>query len=136
MKKHSNNNYNKSLRNLASKNRKNGTKAEIKIWNELLKGKKLGVRFLRQRPIDNYIVDFFCKENNLIIEIDVYSHTLEEIKTKDNTREEKLTLLGYKVIRFPDSQLMNDIENVERRIIQQIDENSHLPDPPQGGKSK
>jgi len=59
MKKHSNNNYNKSLKDLASSKRKNGTKAEIKIWNELLKGKRLGIKFLRQRPIDNYIVDFF-----------------------------------------------------------------------------
>ncbi len=133
MKKYTNNNYNKSLKNLASKNRKNGTKAEIKIWNDLLKEKRLGVKFLRQRPIDKYIVDFFSKEVNLIIEIDGYSHTLDEIKENDKIREEKLISLGFSILRFSDKEVLDEIDNVERRVVQFIDENSHLPSPPQGG---
>jgi len=72
----------------------------------------------------------------LIIEIDGYSHTLEEIKVNDIKREEKLKTLGYTIIRFSDRNVLEDIENVERKIIQLIDENSHLPYPPQGGKSE
>jgi very-short-patch-repair endonuclease len=58
-----NNNYNKELRSFAIKNRNASTKAEIRLWCELLRNKKMmGFQFLRQRPIDNYIADFFCKE--------------------------------------------------------------------------
>ena len=131
MKKYNNNNYNKSLKELASLKRKNGTKAEIKVWKDLLKGKRLGVKFLRQRPIDEYIVDFFCKEINLIIEIDGYSHTLDEIKENDKIREEKLISLGNSILRFNDKEVLEQIENVERSILKFIDENNHLPNPPQ-----
>lgn len=119
-----NNNYNKDLKTLAREKRKTSTKAEIVIWKELLKNKKLGVKFLRQRPIDNYIVDFFSKELNLIIEIDGYSHTLEEIKENDKIREQRLIELGYSILRFSDNEVLNNISNVERAILGVVKEKS------------
>jgi very-short-patch-repair endonuclease len=117
-----NNNYNKSLKTFARENRKSSTKAEIRIWCELLKNKKmLGFQFLRQRPIDNYIADFLCKELNLIIEIDGYSHQFKF--EEDINRDKKLNSLGFQTLRFTDDEVKNYITNVERAIIQWIEEN-------------
>ena len=120
MEKYTNNNYNKGLRALASEKRKTGTKAEIIIWKELLSNKKTGYKFLRQRPIDSYIVDFLCKELNLIIEINGYSHQLDKIKENDLIRENKLIELGYFILRFSDDKVLKDIKNVERTVISLI----------------
>lgn len=71
-KTHSNNYYNKNLKEYARKLRNNSTLAKVILWNKLLKKRQLrGYQFLRQRPIDNYIVDFFSKDLKLIIELDV-----------------------------------------------------------------
>jgi len=113
----SNNYYNKDLKPLARKNRKEMTQAEVKIWQQLLRKKQcLGYKFLRQRTILNYIVDFMCVELKLIIEIDGYSHHFEEVYEKDITRQKKLEKLGYQFLRFDDSEIMNDFENVIRSL--------------------
>jgi dethiobiotin synthetase len=110
-----NNFYNKNLKDLARENRQKMTKAESKIWNEILRNKQcLGFKFLRQRPISNYIVDFFAPELNLIIEIDGYSHHFEETYIKDIERENKLKELGFEIIRFNDDEVMNDFNNIIR----------------------
>ena len=71
--------YNKALQPQANELRKNMTKAEACLWKFVLKAKKLrGYQFRRQRPVLNYIADFMCKELMLIIEVDGYTHTLEE----------------------------------------------------------
>ena len=90
----SNNDYNKNLKKYARKLRKNSTLPEVILWSSVLKRKQLkGYQFLRQRPIGNYIVDFFCKELKLIIEIDGEIHQFQ--KSKDARREEDLKELGY-----------------------------------------
>ena len=112
--------YNSKLKSFARKNRKESTKAEIRIWCELLRAKKmLGFSFLRQKPIENYIVDFLCKDLNLIIEIDGYSHNFKY--EEDIIRTNRLNELGYAVLRFSDEEVMNDIMNVERTIINWIE---------------
>jgi len=112
-----NNFYNKDLKPLARKNRKEMTKAELKIWNDLLRKKQcMGYKFLRQRPILNYIVDFMCPELKLIIEIDGYSHHFEEVYENDIVRQEKIETLGYKFIRFTDDEVMNDFNNIVRTL--------------------
>jgi very-short-patch-repair endonuclease len=69
--------YKPQLKEISRKLRNNSTKAEIKLWSHL-KGKQLmGYDFHRQKPIDNYIVDFFCSRLNLAIEIDGYTHGFE-----------------------------------------------------------
>ncbi len=110
-----NHHYNKNLKEFARENRKRATKAEIKIWSQLLKSKQTGYSFLRQRPILNYIADFFCKELKLIIEIDGVTHN--EKLVDDQLKDKKLNLAGYHVLRFTDEQVMNNLEGVEKVFL-------------------
>jgi very-short-patch-repair endonuclease len=108
----SNNNYNKNLKDYARKLRNNSTLAEVILWDEVLKQKQLkGYSFLRQRPIGNYIVDFFCKDLKLIIELDGTIHRFQ--KSKDKKREENLKAMGYKIIRLQNQEILKNIRNVK-----------------------
>jgi very-short-patch-repair endonuclease len=79
--------YNPKLKQLARNLRNNSTFSEVLLWNEL-KGRKMkGYQFLRQKPIGNFIVDFFCSKLNLIIEIDGDSHDTEEVHKADKNRQ-------------------------------------------------
>ena len=94
-----NNHYNKTLRPLARKLRNgSNSKAEKILWKKVLSRKQIGVRVLRQRPIDNYIVDFFIPAFKLIIEIDGSSHEFKG--EEDMIRQRNLEALGFRVIRF------------------------------------
>ena len=116
-----NNNYNKILKPIARKLRKNSTKSETNLWLKVLKARKLkGYQFLRQRPIGNYIVDFFCKELKLIIEIDGITHTEKEIY--DSFREKYLIDLGYYFIRISDNEVINNLYGVYSFLDNWIDE--------------
>ena len=119
-----NNHYNKTNKQFAKEHRNGSTKAEIRLWCEVLRNRQLlGYSFLRQRPISDYIADFFCKELKLIIEVDGLSHQFEEVRLKDNTRERNLEQLGYHIIRFNDNEVMNDIANVVRTLQYWIEDN-------------
>lgn len=108
--------YNPKLKELARQLRNNATKSEIKLWQQL-KGKRMyGYDFHRQKPIDNYIVDFFCNKLELAIECDGYSHQLPEVWEKDVKKEQRLNELGIAILRFSDEMIMNDISNVIRSI--------------------
>ena len=116
-----NSHYNKNLKPLARNLRKDSTKAEIRLWCELLSGKRmLGYGFRRQRPVGNYIADFLCKELNLIVEVDGYSH---HFKTEeDGKRDEALLAMGFTGLRFSDQEVIQDIENVRRTVEIWIEE--------------
>jgi len=117
-----NNHYNKNLKPLARNLRHDSTKAEIRLWCELLSGKRLGgYGFRRQRPIGTYIADFMCLELKLIIEVDGYSH---QFKTEaDKERDNALTELGFTVLRFSDAEVMRDLPNVQRTLEIWIEKN-------------
>ena len=76
----------------------------------------MGYDFHRQKPIDNYILDFFCYELMLAIELDGYSHQLDEVFEKDLKKEQKMNELGIKILRFQDDEVYFDIDNVLRSI--------------------
>ena len=80
----------------------------------------MGFPFLRQRPIDNYIADFFCKELKLIIETDGISHSWEGAAERDQRRTDRLAALGYTVLRFDDEDVMKNIDYVRETIEQWI----------------
>ena len=104
--------YNPKLVELAKHLRNNSTKSEVILWN-YLKGKKmLGIDFTRQKPIDSYIVDFFCSKLMLAIEIDGYSHQLEEVYAKDVEKSRRLEELGIKLFRFQDVEVFQNIKGV------------------------
>ena len=108
--------YNPKLKEFARQLRNNSTETEIYLWLKL-KGKQMqGYDFHRQKPIDNYIVDFFCQELMLAIEVDGYSHEFLEVYNKDTIKEKRLNDLGIEVLRFSDEEVLKDMENVLRAI--------------------
>lgn len=99
----------------AHKMRKEPTEEENKIWHILLK--KIRPRFLRQRVIGNYIVDFCCPKLKLIIEVDGEQHYMPENENYENKRTEFLEQKGYKVLRYYNSDINKLIRNIELSII-------------------
>jgi very-short-patch-repair endonuclease len=126
--------YNTSLKELSRANRKNPTKAESKIWNEILKNDQLkGLRFNRQKPIDQYIVDFYCPELMLVIEIDGNSHAGKDSEEYDENRTIDLKQYGIRIIRYTNSQVLNDIEFVKKDLLQKIKTNNQISPLDKGG---
>jgi very-short-patch-repair endonuclease len=122
----SNNYYNKTLKEYAREHRNASTKAEVKLWCDLLRRKQmLGYQFLRQRAIGNYIADFFCKDLQLIIEVDGITHHNEETFKKDLAKETVLKEFGYSVLRFSDDDVIKNIDGVKIVIEEWIRANSH-----------
>jgi very-short-patch-repair endonuclease len=99
--------YNPFLKELARKLRKQSTLGEVLLWRQI-KAKALGVEFHRQVPLDNYIVDFYCHELMLAIEIDGGSHTSLE---DDMKRQNELQSLGVHFIRFTERTVRKDMNN-------------------------
>ena len=108
--------YNPKLKELARQLRNRSTKTEIKLWNFLKRKQLMSYDFHRQKPVDNYIVDFFCNKLRLAIELDGYTHGFEEVFEKDEVKTQKLRELGITVLRFTDDDVMNNIGNVLRGI--------------------
>ena len=108
--------YNPKLTALARKLRNESTETEIYLWLKL-KGKQMyGYDFHRQKPIDNYILDFFCYDLLLGIEVDGYSHEILEVYNKDRIKEKRMNELGITILRFSDFEVLKDMENVIRAI--------------------
>lgn len=108
--------YNPKLKEYARQLRNDSTRTEIFLWLKL-KGKQMyGYDFHRQKPIDNYILDFFCYELMLGIEVDGYSHQFLEVFNKDGLKEKRMNKLGIVVLRFSDDEVLKDMENVLRAI--------------------
>ena len=105
---------------MARQLRNNSTKSEIRLWQKLKRNQMHGYDFHRQKPIDEYIVDFFCNKLQLAIECDGYSHEILEVWEKDVKKTNRLNTLGIEVLRFSDYQIMNDMDNVLRSIEDHI----------------
>ena len=108
--------YNPKLKALAAHLRSQGTKSEIILWNQLKGSQVNGFRFIRQKPIGDYIVDFYCKEVGLVIELDGLSHQYNEVMDLDERKQSYLESIGLKVIRFEDEDVIRDLPNVKRVI--------------------
>ena len=95
------------------------TLAEILLWQQV-KGKQLlGYDFHRQKPIDEYIVDFYCPRLKLVLEIDGDSH--EGREGADRIRQEKLESMGLTVIRFEDSEVKSNMDGVLDQVREWIE---------------
>ncbi|MBZ0204199.1 MAG: DUF559 domain-containing protein [Ignavibacteria bacterium] len=111
--------YNYALKDLSRKLRNNATKAERLLWKEI-KGRKLkGYQFSRQKPISNYIADFYSFKLKLVIELDGASHIGRE--EYDKKRQNDIELIGFTVLRFDNSEIENNIEAVINTINKYID---------------
>jgi very-short-patch-repair endonuclease len=123
--------YNPDLKQLARDLRKNMTLSEVLLWNQLKQKQMLGYDFDRQRPIDNYIVDFYCKELSLAIEIDGSTHIYRD--EEDEIRQKNFEKLGIRFLRFDDIEVKKNILNVLRVIENWIEKNKPTPDPSKEG---
>ena len=113
--------YNPKLKQLARELHKNGTLSEVLLWDELKK-KKLGVEFHRQVPIKNYIVDFFCHELMLAIEVDGSSHDSDNQLQLDQTRQQEIEELGVTFIRIDDLEIKTNPDGVIQYLSAKLDE--------------
>ena len=113
--------YNPILKDLARDLRNNSTLSEVLLWKYLKGGQMLGYDFDRQKPVDNFIVDFFCNELMLAIEIDGETHNYK-IRC-DRERQKRLEGLGVRFLRFTDHEVKQNIEGVVAEIERWIREN-------------
>ncbi len=104
-------NYTEKSLSYAKNLRQNMTEFENKLWFRLKNRGFKNLKFCRQVPIGNYIVDFLRKEKRLIIELDGSGHLEEEQTQHDKLRDKYLKSLGYKIVRIYNNEL-NKIENV------------------------
>jgi very-short-patch-repair endonuclease len=117
--------YNPELKSLAKDLRRNMTLSEVLLWNELKQKQMLGFDFDRQRPLRNYIVDFYCKELSLAIEIDGDTHIYKY--DYDDERQRSLEKLGVHFLRFEDIEVKKNMNNVLRVIEDWIRKNKPTP---------
>ena len=105
--------YRKDLRNKS-------TSAEAELWSHIKNRKLKGRKFRRQHSINNYIVDFYCSEEKLIIELDGDCHGDYSKIELDLERDRKLEEMGYRVVRFENRFVFQDIEWVKEEIVKRF----------------
>lgn len=106
--------YNSKLVARAKHFRQNPTPAEQKLWKEYLK--TFPYRVLRQRPIDHFIVDFYCAALKLVIEVDGDVHLSEESQIYDLERSLELSKYGLQILRFTNNEVINNFDSVCQQI--------------------
>jgi very-short-patch-repair endonuclease len=102
--------------------RKNPTIAKQRLWNALRNRKLGGFKFRRQHPIGSLVLDFFCREKALAIEVDGGVHNLLEAAEHEFEREKYLRLLGVKFLRFTNRQVMDELPGVLGQILKAVGE--------------
>jgi len=107
--------------------RKNATFAERLLWKHLRGRQLFGYQFMRQKPIDNYIVDFYCSKLHLVIEIDGITHNGKQ--KYDEKKESKLEEIGLEVMRFDGYYVMNHINETLEMISNKIRELERITTP-------
>lgn len=116
-------NYNKNLKPLAQELRKNMTDAEKLLWSRVRMKQIAGFQFYRQAIIGNYIVDLYCPRAELVVEIDGGQHYYGEGQESDKARDNELSVLGLKVLRFSNLDVLQNID----AVLEQIYLNSKSP---------
>ncbi|MBN9289367.1 MAG: endonuclease domain-containing protein [Gammaproteobacteria bacterium] len=109
-------NYKRILKSPSRTLRSSMTEVEILLWSRLRKRQILGVRFYRQKPLLNYIVDFYAHEAKLVVECDGSQHFEEEHENNDKERDSCLNEFGILVLRFNNLQILKEIDSVMQII--------------------
>ena len=113
--------YRRKLKNRARELRSSMTDAETVLWTQIRRRQLLELQFLRQRPIGGYIVDFYCPEAALVVEIDGGQHYTTEGKETDEGRDNYLKSLELSVLRFSSTEVLNNIDGVVLTILQHLE---------------
>jgi very-short-patch-repair endonuclease len=125
--------YRTDTKEKARQLRRNLTDSESILWSRVRGKQLLGVQFYRQKPIGNYIVDFFAPRAKLVIEVDGSQHRREDNLQRDEFRDAYLADLGLKVLRFNSSEVLKEtdavVEVIYRAIVERLD-SEIPPDPP------
>ena len=108
--------YNKNLKQPSRDLRNNMTDAEQLLWQRLRRKQILGLQFYSQKPILNFIVDFYCPSANLVIECDGGQHYTAEGLEADRARDQALAQLGLNVLRFDNRQILTETDAVVDQI--------------------
>jgi len=128
--------YNKNLKEHARQLRENMTDAERHLWAKIRMKQLKDYQFYRQKPIGDYIVDFFCPKAKLIIEVDGSQHFVNETIEYDRIREEYVSSLGLKVLRFTNTEVLKHVEGVVERIAEEMNEKIPLNPPFSKGETQ
>jgi len=96
------------------------TDAEKLLWSKIKRRQIKNLHFYRQKPIGNYIVDFYCPAAKLVIELDGGQHYENSNISKDKIRESFLANLGFKIIRFTNLDVLRNSENVLNKIYNEV----------------
>ena len=110
--------FNKGLQQFARDLRKNMTDAEKRVWAGIRRKLLKGCQFYRQKNIGNYIVDFYCPAAKLVLEIDGGQHYSEDGLRRDKIRDAYLGSLGFKILRFTDREVFEDIKAVIETVCE------------------
>ena len=112
--------YNKELKENSRDLRKNMTDAERLLWSKIRNRQIKNYRFIRQKVIGNYIVDFYCPKACLIIELDGGQHYTPEGMLKDEIRDNFMAGLGFRVLRFLDGDVLKNIQGVIDEVLKYL----------------
>ncbi len=111
--------YNKNLKLLARHLRNNSTPEEIKLWMRLRRNQFMGYDFHRQKPMGQFIADFYCHALMLVIEVDGSGHfTCDDTKMRDAKKDEYIHSLGFTIMRFSNAEVTHEMANVLMRLEQ------------------
>ena len=102
--------YRKTLTSRARVLRRDSTPAERKLWYEFLRERP--EKFTRQKPLGNYVADFYCSRHRLVVELDGDSHFIDRAQVYDAKRTESLNAMGVRVVRFTNAQVTESFEGV------------------------
>ncbi len=108
--------YNKDLKEFSRNLRNNSTLGEILLWKKLRAGTMMTYSFNRQKPLNRYIVDFYCKPLNLVIEVDGEYHNEPAQRLKDIERQQILESMKLNFLRFSEQQVRKDMEIILKSI--------------------
>lgn len=108
--------YNTDLKVFSRRLRSNQTLGETLLWMQLQKRQMMDYQFNRQKPLGNYIVDFYCKKLQMVIEIDGGSHHFEDVMVNDVERQRILEDMGIRFIRFSEMDVRKRMEEVLLKI--------------------
>ena len=96
--------------------------AEAKLWSRLRNRRLAGLKFVRQVPIEPYFVDFLCRENNVVVEVDGGTHSTETEAAVDARRAKQLQGMGYRVFRVHNTDIYENIDGVLDTLLAFIEE--------------